>query len=173
MNLFFPTKRAFALFLILPLMASVFALALNSIRSKGIELIAPFSYEHDCPEKLVITSPRVEVKKIIRSIKSLSKEIALVDARPKELFDAKHIKGALNYPYSFIQPFSQRDALVFKKKKYTFVYCDSPHERLAGVQAELMKKMGVKGVKIVVGGLASLIAEGAQFEINEKKESDQ
>lgn len=146
------------------LVASLIGLAVNAARPKGLPLVAPFSYAQDCPEKLVLTSPRVEAKLALRLSRALPKKVLFVDARPKELFATKHHAGARSLPYSFITPFQARDAAPLRALTHIFVYCDSPEDRLAGLQAELMRKAGLSQVRTIIGGLAALEGQSASSE---------
>lgn len=136
--------------------ASGLGLAFNAIRPQGLPLVAPFSYDHDCEEKLVLTSPRVAASVARRFAKKLQGKVLFIDARPAELFAEKHHRGARSIPYSFIAPFSPRDAAPLARYEHIFVYCDSPGDRLALLQAELMRKAGLEQVRTIIGGLAAL-----------------
>lgn len=136
-------------------------LALNAIRAKSLPWTAPFPYEHDCPEKLELSMPVVDAErcwKLAQSkrLRDLGKRVVFVDARPEEAFALDHLKAARSFPYSFIAPFSPDDAKALHAFSHIFVYCDSPGDKLAGLQAELMRKAGLKNVKVVQGGFAAL-----------------
>lgn len=136
-------------------------LAVNALRAKPLPWTAPFPYEHDCPEKLELSTPVVDAArcwKLAQSkrLREQGKRVVFVDARPEEAFAVTHLKGARSFPYSFISPFSADDAKALHAFSHVFVYCDSPGDKLAGLQAELMRKAGLNNVKVVRGGFAAL-----------------
>jgi rhodanese-related sulfurtransferase len=144
--------------------ASGVGLLYNSLRAKGIPLVAPFAYDHDCPEKLDNSSATIDAKRALALAQSKRVKDArgrrgavLVDARPLELFKKEHAPKARSFPYSFVTPFSKKDAAKLAAYAHVFVYCDSPEDRLANVQAAQMKKQGLDQVKVVIGGLDALL----------------
>jgi rhodanese-related sulfurtransferase len=161
------------------LAATGLGLAVNALRDKGLPWVAPFPYEHDCPEKLALDTPTIGAArawKLLGSARVLgpggSRGVALIDARPEEAFTEAHLRGARSFPYSFVTPFSKADAAKLGRFAHVFVYCDSPGDRLAGVQAELMRKVGLTRVKVVKGGFAALAsAAGATDVIRAAKTS--
>ncbi|PIE19874.1 MAG: hypothetical protein CSA65_00680 [Proteobacteria bacterium] len=162
------------------LAAGGLGLAVNALRGVGrggLPWVAPFPYEHDCPEKLALDTPTIAAPRAWKLLGSKrvrgpegSRDVALVDARPEEAFSEAHLRGARSYPYSFVTPFSKADAAKLKGFAHVFVYCDSPGDRLAGVQAELMRRAGLSRVKVVKGGFAALckVASAAAI-IGDKK----
>ncbi|MBW2734487.1 MAG: hypothetical protein JRH20_19040 [Deltaproteobacteria bacterium] len=138
------------------LSASVLGWGVNAARRASLPLVAPFSYAHDCPEKFVLSSPQVAAKLALRLAQKQPGEVLFVDARPTELFSADHPPGARSIPYSFITPFGAGAAAPLRAYKHIFLYCDSPKDRLAGLQAELMRKAGLSQVRTIKGGLAAL-----------------
>jgi len=165
------TRRRLLAAIVVVLTASLWALgatglglAVNSLRGASrLPLVAPFPYEHDCPEKLDLTTSTIDAVSAWRLSQSHrvrgpqgARGVVLIDARPGEDFAITHIRGARSYPYSFVTPFSKRDAAKLKAFVHVFVYGDSPGDRLAGIQAEIMKRAGLDRIKVVSGGLSAL-----------------
>lgn len=137
--------------------------ALRGVEAGALPWVAPFPYEHDCPEKLALDTPTITAPRAWKLLNSKrvrgpdgSRDVALIDARPEEAFAEAHLRGARSFPYSFVTPFSKADAAKLQRFAHIFIYCDSPGDRLAGVQADLMRKAGLTRVKVVKGGFAAL-----------------
>jgi len=136
--------------LLVCLVASAVGLAFNAVRPAGIQLVAPFPYQQDCPDKLDLPrGPTVTAAEAVRLVGAAG--VLFVDARPEAAFAGGHITGARNVPFSFISPVSAEIAAVLKKKKHLIVYCDSPGDKLAGLLAEQLKERGLTA-KVLRGG---------------------
>jgi len=139
---------------IVTLAASAVGLAVNAVRPGGIALVAPFPYEQDCPDKVVVPAgPTVDPGRAVRLAGAA--DVLFIDARPLEVYTAGHIPGARSLPFSFVTPVAPADAAELKKTRHLIVYCDSPGDKLAGLLAQQLREAGVSGVKVLTGGWAA------------------
>ncbi len=147
-----PSSRSLALISAWLLVPMLIGMCFNSLRSSGIPLIAPFSYEGDCPEKWVIRSPTIGIDQLTSAKPKAAKATLFVDARAADAYARGHLKNARSIPYSFVDPVDQQRAAKLKKWRLIIVYCDSPGDKLAGLLAEQMRKMQLRQVQVLRGG---------------------
>lgn len=167
-----PIARNVLFALLWVLGSGALGLLVNHLRSDGIPFITPFPIEQDCPEKLPPGSSTVSAKQALSLAKSTSLQdtqgrrgVIFVDAREATRYAAGHLPGALNFPYSFVTPFTAEDGRKLAAYVHVFVYCDTPKARMAQVQAAQMGEAGLSTVKVVTGGWAALSAA-----LNKKKQ---
>lgn len=140
-----------ALSLAICLGSSALGLAVNAIRSRGLHLVAAFPYENECPDQIKTSSSMISAFHALRI--GQSRSVLFLDARPKEDFDKDHIPKARSMPYSFVTPVSAAEIEELKKYLFLIAYCDSPENRLASLLANQIRERGIKGVRVLEGGL--------------------
>ncbi|MCA9668224.1 MAG: rhodanese-like domain-containing protein [Myxococcales bacterium] len=135
-------------------LALVFAgvgLGVNKLRG-ALPLVAPLPYESDCPEK-IDTSPTVSAARAIKLL--TDKAVAFIDVREEEAFKRQHLPGARSMPMSFTMPPTADEVAPLKKYRAVVVYCDTPEDRMARMQAERLRKHGLSAVKVLAGGIGA------------------
>ncbi|MCC6748083.1 MAG: rhodanese-like domain-containing protein [Deltaproteobacteria bacterium] len=128
-------------------------LTVNALRGDGLAVVAPFPYELDCPDKLKSDASPIAAAEA-RSLLAAGRAL-LVDARPAEDFAAGHLPGARSLPYSFVTPLTAEGLGSLPRDRVWLVYCDTPGDRLAALQAEQMRRAGHVAVRVLAGGLES------------------
>lgn len=104
-----------------------------------------------------------ELKKMIESKKN---NFLVVDAQPKAVYDAEHIKGAISFPWDA----DLKSPGKLPKDKLIIIYCDCAHEEDAiSVATQLMEKWGYTKVKTLEGGWSGWLKLGYPTEKKAKK----
>lgn len=149
--------RALALAALFVAAGAGFGLAFNALRPHGLPLVAPFPYAQDCPEKLhgpVDGDGPIAVDEALRL--AARGAALLVDSRPAEDFARGHLPGARSLPLSVVSPVSPADAAPLSSAALVVVYCDSPEDRMAAIQADQLRQAGIARVRVLAGGAAAL-----------------
>lgn len=132
------------------LIIMVFTLALIA----GVVPVWAAEVEHASPQ---------EVKKMIESKKA---DFLIVDAQPKGVYDAGHVKGAVSFPWNA----NLKSPGKLPKDKLLIIYCDCAHEEDAiSVATQLMEKWGYTKVKTLEGGWSGWLKLGYPTEKKVKK----
>lgn len=94
-------------------------------------------------------------------------KITIVDVRAKKDFEAGHIKGAINVPYTdykgFQTPLEIKEIPGLRKNGYNFVYCYDAYCNLSVLAAEKFAQLDYP-VKEVIGGFQVLKEKGLPIE---------
>lgn len=133
----------------------VIALVFNALRPAGLELIArtPYQILVPCPE------PGGPVQ-IVQATESwiLSARTFLVDARSPQEFDLRHLPGAVNLPYDWLEPIPEDDLLELAQSiagsgaKRVAVYGDGGRPDSGEHLGKEISGRGIKNVFFVSGG---------------------
>ncbi len=147
------------------------AAATNAIRSDGIPLVT------DIPYEIMVPCPDSEADSQAANVSDLvnNDKVLFVDARPKEIFEAEHVEGAINVPYSALFGAAKEDiekvAAEAKAKGATkvVVYGEYEDPEVPGEMVDFGRPLAnqlleeeVLGVEYVEGGLKTLNTKGVK-----------
>ncbi len=143
----------------------VIALLFNALRPAGLELIArtPYQILVPCPE------PGGPVQ-IVQATESwiLSARTFLVDARSPQEFDLRHLPGAVNLPYDWLEPVPEDDLLELAQSiagsgaKRVAVYGDGGRPDSGEHLGKEISGRGIKNVFFVSGGAPAVLGSEKQ-----------
>ncbi|RJR17896.1 MAG: rhodanese-like domain-containing protein [Desulfobacteraceae bacterium] len=133
------------------------AVVANSFRKDRLPLVDPFNTQSEC-ESETNTAPSVSVARALKQEKGGS--VIFVDVRPHKDFSQAHIQGAVNLPYSFLEPFSENALDQLRKMNTVIVYDLKGAGAIGRRAAGEMKAEGVKGAVYLEGGLLAWIEAG-------------
>ena len=143
------------------LASAISALAVNSLRRDGIELVAKTEYEIlvPCPEPIGTAEAVSPGDERISDAKTL-----LIDARDSEQFEAWHLPEAISVPLDWLAEQHEIDLQareVAKRvarsgKRHVVVYGDGGDPDSGQYWAALLSSAGIKRVVYVTGGAAAL-----------------
>jgi rhodanese-related sulfurtransferase len=88
------------------------------------------------------------------------RDAVLVDARPKELYDQKHIQGAINVPMSLFDIMYMMKLSQIDSDSPVVVYGSHVSRRYDEELAFRLKQRDHENVRILEGGLRAWEAEG-------------
>lgn len=90
------------------------------------------------------------------------KAVLAIDVRDPHGFDAGHIPGALNVSIVDIEIMGNR---ILKEARPVVAYCACPDEHSSLVVAARLKRIGVKDIRVLVGGWGGWKASGGKVEV--------
>ena len=91
-----------------------------------------------------------------------ARQVLPIDVRDPHSFDAGHIPGAVNVSFVDVEISANR---LLKEKRTIVAYCACPNEHSSlGVAAKLMR-VGVKDIRVLVGGWDGWKASGGKVEV--------
>ena len=96
-----------------------------------------------------------ELKKLVES----KSNILVVDVQPKAAYEAGHIKGAINFPWTK----EISDPAKLPRNKPIVIYCDCTHEEDSiDVATQLIEKLGYdsNSIKVLTGGWSGWVKLG-------------
>ncbi len=88
--------------------------------------------------------------------------VLTIDVRDPHGFDAGHIPGALNVSIVDIEIMGNK---VLRDKRPVVAYCACPDEHSSLVVAAKLAKIGVKDIKVLVGGWNAWTKAGGKVEV--------
>lgn len=137
----------------------VLALIVNGMRPERLPLVMPFPPQYECPS-------RITVGLAIKAEEALSRsgrgQILFVDARAREVFEKGHIEGAINLPYSFLDPVPVEALASLRNSGEVVVYCNSSHLERSRLMAGELADAGLKSVFYLEGGFLGWVkAQGS------------
>jgi rhodanese-related sulfurtransferase len=88
--------------------------------------------------------------------------VLVIDVRDPHGYDAGHIPGALNVSIVDIEIMGNR---VLRDKRPVVAYCACPDEHSSLVVAAKLAKIGVKDVRVLVGGWNAWTKAGGKVEV--------
>ncbi len=151
--------------------SAAIAIATNAVRPSGIPLVTDIPYEIFAPCK----DSEAEAKAASAAeLAGTSGGVVLyIDARPAEMFEAEHIEGSINVPYSALFGAKPEDVEKVKTtaqaKKATKIVVYGLHQDAATEKksvdfgkplAQQLVESGIKGVTYLAGGLTKLKESG-------------
>jgi rhodanese-related sulfurtransferase len=93
--------------------------------------------------------PQIAAAEVKKMIEAKGTDFLVVDVQPKEVYDAGHVKGAVNFPWET----ELKDSGNLPKDRMLILYCDCAHEEDSiDTATQLMEKFGYKNVKLLEGG---------------------
>lgn len=141
------------------LVCSAVGIAFNALRPSGIPFVASKAYEIfvPCPEPLGEVEGIEPSDPLIHDPKTL-----LVDARPKEEYEAWHLDGARNIPFDFLEalPDDVVRSLAASGAARVVVYGDGEDPDSGRELAREVAGRGVRNVFFVKGGAKALRKQG-------------
>ncbi|MEZ5417040.1 MAG: rhodanese-like domain-containing protein [Vicinamibacterales bacterium] len=88
--------------------------------------------------------------------------VLTVDVRDQHAFDEGHIPGAMNVSIVDIEIMANK---VLKDKRPVVAYCACPDEHSSLVVAAKLARVGVKDIKVLVGGWNAWKSSGGKVEL--------
>lgn len=88
--------------------------------------------------------------------------VLTIDVRDPHGYDAGHIPGALNVSIVDIEIMANK---VLRDKRPVVAYCACPDEHSSLVVAAKLAKVGVKDIKVLVGGWNAWTKSGGKVEV--------
>ncbi len=141
--------------------SSVLAAVANTVREDGIPWRMPFPPEYQCPS-LVAPGTPISVEQALEVFGR--DDIAWIDARKPEAFSTGHVPGAMNVPYSFIEPVPDGAITRLRPYETVVVYGNTAGEERSRRLAGELTLAGVEGATYLEGGLLEWIRAGGPFE---------
>ena len=144
-----PWKTAFRQAVGLLLMAVLFGLIVNQVRSDSIPLMGDWSPEARITLKFGknILIPFDEAKD-----KFFTGGVVFVDARPLELYQEGHIQGALNVPLAEFDRMIEKVVMDLPEDALIVTYCDGEDCDLSAELALKLKEIGYENVRVLHNG---------------------
>jgi len=145
--------------------ATVIALVVNTVRPDGLPLVArtPYQVLVPCPEPggpveaLEAGSPEI-----------FSQRSFLVDARSQGEFDQRHLGGAVNVPYDWLDPVPEETlaelahSIAASRATRVVVYGDGAKPDSGEHLGKEISGRGIKNVYFIRGGAPSHLAPGEE-----------
>jgi rhodanese-related sulfurtransferase len=148
--------------LIVLMFSTGLAFTVNALRSQGLPLVAPFPPEYQCPSLTPAGRP-LKVAQALKSNIPGQKDVVFVDARPRELFEIGHIKGAIDVPYSFIEPTPKEIIDRLKRFRTVIIYCNTKDSEESKLMAGELSQAGVERVFYLEGGFLEWVRQGGEY----------
>ena len=137
--------------------SAVIAVIVNGAREVSLPLIMPFQPEYHCSSGMEagpVLTPEA-------ALASFGKAGAVfVDARAGEDYGKGHIQGAVNIPYSFLEPLPEDAMNRLKTYRIVVVYCDTREGQRSKLMAGEIYRSGIKGAFYLEGGLLAWTRAG-------------
>ncbi len=139
--------------------SAALALAVNSVRSDGLPLVARTAYEVlvPCPE------PGGEVTPVEAGELNLtSGRTFLIDARASDEHGTAHLPGAINVPYDWLEPLPEPElralarSIAASRATRVVVYGDGERPDSGEHLGREISGRGIKNVEFVRGGAPAL-----------------
>jgi rhodanese-related sulfurtransferase len=148
--------------LIVLMFSAGLAFTVNALRSQGLSLFMPFPPEYQCPSRAQSGRP-VKVAQALNLKMSSGKNVVFVDARPRDLYELGHIEGAINVPYSFIEPIPKETIRQLKHFRTVIIYCNTKDSEKSSLMAGELSQEGMEGVAYLEGGFLEWVREGGKY----------
>jgi rhodanese-related sulfurtransferase len=138
------------------------AFSVNALRSQGLPLVMPFPPEQQCSSRAQSGHP-VKVAQALNSKMTGREDVVFVDARSRDLFELGHIKGAINVPYSFVEPIPKETIRQLSRFRTVIVYCNTRDSENSSLLAGELSEQGVAGAAYLEGGFLEWVREGGKY----------
>jgi rhodanese-related sulfurtransferase len=137
------------------------ALTVNALRSQGLPIMMTFPPEYQCPSLAQAGRP-LKVAQALSLMMSRG-HVVFVDARSRDLFELGHIEGAINVPYSLIQPIPKEAIRRLKSFRTVVIYCNTKDSEESSLMAGELRQEGVEGAAYLEGGFLEWVREGGKY----------
>ena len=139
--------------------STALAFIVNGFRTEGLPLVMPFAPEYQCPSRMT-EGLAIEIEE---ALAQHGRGRALfVDARARESFEQGHIEGAINLPYSFLNPVPAAAVAGLRRSGHIIVYCNTRHDERSRLMAGELSDGGLKNVTYLEGGFLGWVkAQGS------------
>lgn len=127
------------------LIAVVIGLGFNQLRANRLALVCNWSAQH---QENGLTISITEAARLYQQNKAV-----FLDARPAELYQEGHIKGALSLPWQNVDEKVMEIMDKIQPEDTIITYCDGPTCELSEMLAKFLKDMGFENVHVLVNGL--------------------
>jgi rhodanese-related sulfurtransferase len=148
--------------LIVLMFSTGLAFTVNALRPQGLPLAMPFPPEYQCPSRAQSGHP-VKVAQALNVKMTSREEVVFVDARPRDLFELGHIEGAINVPYSLIEPIPKETIRQLKRFRTVIIYCNTKDSEKSSLMAGELAQEGLEGVAYLEGGFLEWVREGGKY----------
>ncbi len=156
-----PWPRVLGQTLVVLAASTVLAAIVNQVRDDGIPWRMPFPPEYQCPS---LVAPGTPIS-VAQALEVFGRDdIAWVDARSPEAFARGHVPGAMNIPYSFIEPVPDEAVQRLRPYETVIVYCNTEGNERSERMAGELTLAGAEGVTYLEGGLLEWLKAGGAFE---------
>ena len=135
----------------------VIAVIVNGAREVSLPLIMPFQPEYHCSSGME-AGPVLTPEAALASFGKAG--TVFVDARPGEDYGKGHIQGAVNIPYSFLEPLPEDAMNRLKTYRIVVVYCNTRGGQRSKLMAGEIYRSGIKGAFYLEGGLLAWTRAG-------------
>lgn len=135
----------------------VIAVIVNGAREVSLPLIMPFQPEYHCSSGMEggpVLTPEAALANFGKA------GVVFVDARPGKDYGKGHIQGAVNLPYSFLDPLPEDAMDRLKSYKIVVVYCNTREGQASKLMAGEIYRSGIKGAFYLEGGLLAWTRAG-------------
>ena len=135
-------------------------LLVNHLRPDGLPLVSDWSVQAQLAEK----SGRDDQNKVVSIEEAkrafFSKEVLFLDARPSEVYNAGHIKGARSMPAEQAEEFFEKVMGNVPKNVMIITYCDGESCALSKDLALYLFFRGYDDVRVLVNGWTRWVEAG-------------
>ena len=135
----------------------VIAVIVNGAREVSLPLIMPFQPEYHCSSGME-AGPVLTPEAALASFGKAG--TVFVDARPGEDYEKGHIQGAVNIPYSFLEPLPEDAMNRLKTYRIVVVYCNTREGQRSKLMAGEIYRSGIKDAFYLEGGLLAWTRAG-------------
>jgi rhodanese-related sulfurtransferase len=135
----------------------------NYFRSDGLPLFRPHSSPRSILEKNNQGEGTISLTILLEKLKQPG--VIIIDARSQEEYQAGHLPGAINVPYSEL---FEESGLILQKIPFDMeiiTYCEGIECSIAEDLASFLKESGFENVKVFAGGWEEWTEKGMLVEI--------
>lgn len=141
-------------------LSTAVAFMFNALRTERLPLVMPFPPEYQCPSRISEGLAMGVQEALVRHGRG---EGLFVDARSKAFFDQGHIEGAINVPYSFLDPVPEDAFARLREPGSIIVYCNTEHGERSRLMAGELTDGGLKEVFYLEGGFLGWVEAGGAY----------
>ena len=149
-------KIAFQAIVVIAISAGI-AFFVNGAREVPLPIIMPFQPEYHCASGME-AGPGLTPEAALASFGKAG--TVFVDARPGEDYGKGHIQGAINLPYSFLEPLPEDAMNRLKTYRIVVVYCNTREGQTSKLMAGEIYRSGIKDAFYLEGGLLAWTRAG-------------
>lgn len=144
-----PILQALRQMLLLMVMASLIALAVNHWRETPLPLVGDWSATARLTDRegKTLAIPLDQAKQLFER-----KTAIFLDARPQSLYEEGHISGALSLPWQDVTSAFTEIAGELEDDQTIVTYCDGENCELSHDLAMFLKEMGFTDVRVLING---------------------